>query len=62
MDKNITLDKEKFCECEGEKQIELTSEEEKLYNIIEEECECCTIKSNDDKDNEFKNLEELKMI
>lgn len=58
----MKLDKEKYCECEGEKQIELTQEEQKLYNIVEEECDCCNLKSVDDGSDEFKKLDELKMI
>jgi len=54
LDINIRLDKEKYCECEGEKQIDLTQEEESLYNIVEEECECCNVKSTDSSMDEFK--------
>ena len=63
LDQNLKLDKEKFCECEGENQIELTKEEDNLYNIVEEDCECCSnVKSNDTNFDELKKLDNLKMI
>ncbi len=64
MERNIDLDKQKFCECESlnEKQIDIPHEEEKLYNIIEEECECCGSKTENNEIDINKELEEFKMI